>query len=159
MKSNEVSFILNGREVSFTGNPLSRLLDVLRNNFQLTGAKEGCGEGECGACAVLLNGKMVNSCLIPMAYVGGREITTVEGINETKEQQFISEGFAEAGAVQCGFCTPGMVMAAYQLLKEDNDPSLDEVKEAISGNLCRCTGYQMIVNGILIAGKKMRDAE
>ena len=159
MKSNGISFVLNGREASFTGNPMGRLLDVLRNDFHLTGPKEGCGEGECGACSVLLDGKMVNSCLIPMAYVSSREVTTIEGINETKLQQYISEGFAEAGAVQCGFCTPGMVMAAYQLLKEDNDPSIDKVKETISGNLCRCTGYQMIVNGILIAGRKMRNAK
>ena len=157
MADDRYSFTLNGEEVTFSGDPLSRLVDILRDAFHLTGTKEGCGEGECGACAVLLDGRMVNSCLIPVAYVDGREITTIEGIKNSELYTYISQGFAEAGAVQCGFCTPGMVIAAYSLLIGNKDPSTDEAREAISGNLCRCTGYQMIMEGILIAGKKIGD--
>lgn len=152
---NEISFILNGKEVSSGRDPMSRLLDVLREDFSLTGVKEGCGEGECGACAVLLDDKMVNSCLVPLTYVKDRRIDTIEGLRKNKIQKNIKMAFAEAGAVQCGFCTPGMTLAAFQLLSENIHPSETEAREAIAGNLCRCTGYQMIVDGILLAAEKL----
>ena len=153
---NEFNFTLNGKAVTYRGDPLKRLLDVLREDFGLTGVKEGCGEGECGACAALLDGDMVNTCLVPVGVVAGREVTTIEGIAGTKEGQDIIEALADAGAVQCGFCTPGMVVAAASLLRGNPRPTETEIREAISGNLCRCTGYDMIVSGIRAAAKRGR---
>ena len=149
----EVHFILNGEQVTFSGDPLKRLLDVLREDFHLTGIKEGCGEGECGACAVLLDGDLVNTCLVPVGVVEGREVTTPEGLAETDEGRRIATALADAGAVQCGFCSPGMLMAAAFLLRHNPDPTEAEIREAISGNLCRCTGYDLIVEGIRNAAK------
>ncbi len=149
----DVRFVLNGESVTFSGDPLKRLLDVLREDFQLTGVKEGCGEGECGACAVLLDGDLVNSCLVPVGIVEGREVTTPEGLAETDAGRRITAALADAGAVQCGFCSPGMLMAAAYLLAHNPTPSKAEIREAISGNLCRCTGYDLIVEGIRNAAK------
>ena len=149
----EVHFILNGETVTFSGDPLKRLLDVLREDFRLTGAKEGCGEGECGACAVLLDGELVNSCLVPVGMVEGCEVTTSEGLARTARGRRIVEALADAGAVQCGFCSPGMLMAAAYLLARNPSPTEGEIREAISGNLCRCTGYDQIVTGIKDAAK------
>ena len=154
--SKDVQFLLNGQRVSSAADGMSRLLDVLRNEFDLYGVKEGCGEGECGACAVLLDGRLVNSCLIPLAMVEQCEVKTIEEIKHSAKYKIIENSFAEAGAVQCGFCTPGMVMAAYDLLSHNQNPSETEVRDAISGQLCRCTGYQMIVDGVLLAAEKMR---
>ena len=152
---NKITFKLNGREVSVEADPLTRLLDVLRDDFKLTGVKEGCGEGECGACAVWLDGNIVNSCILPLTAVEGREITTIEGFRGSELYNVLETSFAENGAVQCGFCTPGMMMAAGNLLKHKKDPDKSEVREAISGQLCRCTGYQMIVESTLKAAEKL----
>lgn len=149
-----IEFKLNGKLVRFEGNPLTRLIDVIREDLDLTGTKEGCGEGECGACSVLRNGKLVTSCIIPVGAVAGDEIITIEGLRDTPQGQSIIDAFAEGGAVQCGFCIPGMVMAAEALLLVNSDPDEDEVRAAISGNICRCTGYDLIVDSILLAAKK-----
>lgn len=149
-----IEFKLNGKLVRFEGNPLTRLIDVIREDLDLTGTKEGCGEGECGACSVLRNGKLVTSCIISVGAVAGDEIITIEGLRDTPQGQCIIDAFAEGGAVQCGFCIPGMVMAAEALLLVNSDPDEDEVRAAISGNICRCTGYDLIVDSILLAAKK-----
>lgn len=151
---NEIRFQLNGEEIIYTGNPLRRLLDVLRDDYNLTGTKEGCGEGECGACSVVKDGKLVTSCIIPVGACNGCEILTVEGIRDTDEGRCIIEAFAEGGAVQCGFCIPGMVMAAYCLLKVNPNPTEEEIRIGISGNICRCTGYDLIVESIHLAAVK-----
>ncbi len=149
-----ISFYLNGEEVSVSVNPLKRLLDVLREDFGLTGVKEGCGEGECGACSVLLDGRIVNSCIVPVGYIDGKEIITIEGYSSTKRYRAIEEAFASTGAVQCGFCTPGFVMATESLLRKNPHPSMENIREGISGNLCRCTGYVSIVDGIRVVSEK-----
>ncbi|MBR1919653.1 MAG: (2Fe-2S)-binding protein [Spirochaetales bacterium] len=150
----KIYFTLNGKRVAFDGDPLKRLVDVLREGFQLTGTKEGCGEGECGACSVLKNGRLVTSCIIPVGAISGDEIVTIEGLRDTEQGRCIIEAFAEGGAVQCGFCIPGMVMAAQALLLRNPHPSEDDVRLAISGNICRCTGYDLIVDSILLASRK-----
>ena len=131
--------------------PLRRLLDVLREDLDLKGTKEGCGEGECGACAVLLDGRLVNSCLVPVGAVEGCEVVTIEGFRDTRRHAVLSDAFGAAGAVQCGFCTPGMMLAADAILSANPRPSRDEIREGLSGNLCRCTGYNMIVEAIAAA--------
>jgi len=137
--------------------PYARLLDVLRDKFGFTGVKEGCGIGECGACTIIMNGKKVNSCLILAAQAQGSEILTIEGVeNLDGSMHPVQEAFLEKGAVQCGFCTPGMVISSYQLLSENPDPSDNEIKEAISGNLCRCTGYKQIINAVHMAADNMK---
>ena len=154
----EIKFILNGKEVSIEADPLKRLLDVLREDNRMTGVKEGCGEGECGACSVLMNGVLVNSCMIPLGAAEDSEIVTPEGIRETEKGKCIIDAFGDAGAVQCGFCTPGMMMATEALLTINKNPEEEEIREALSGNLCRCTGYDLIVKGVQIAserGKKL----
>ena len=150
----KIRFVLNHKKVEIDVDPLKRLLDVLREDFALKGVKEGCGEGECGACAVLINGKLMNSCLVPVAQVDGKEVLTIEGYKNTKKYKIIEEAFLEAGAVQCGFCTPGMVMAIEALLSRNPSPKESDVREALSGNLCRCTGYNMIINAVLLAARK-----
>lgn len=147
----EIRFTLNGKDVSLTTDPLNRLIDILRNDFRLVGVKEGCSEGECGACSVLLNGKIVTSCLIPVGAVNGQEVYTIEGISQTEKGKVITQAFADGGAVQCGFCIPGMVIAAYCLLNNNPNPTEDEIRLGISGNICRCTGYDLIVKSIRLA--------
>ena len=149
-----IDFTLNNQTVTVTTNPLRRLLDVLREDFSLTGPKEGCGEGECGACAVLVDGWLVNSCLTPVGSVAGQTVVTIEGFRETKRFQVLAQAFSDAGAVQCGFCTPGMVLAAEALLRQNPHPTPVAIREAISGNLCRCTGYSMIVEAIGLAAER-----
>jgi carbon-monoxide dehydrogenase small subunit len=149
-----VEFWLNGKQVRVEADPLRRLLDVLREDLGLKGPKEGCGEGECGACAVLLDGKLANSCLIAIGTVAGREVLTIEGFRETERFKLLETAFSEAGAVQCGFCTPGMLLAAEALLRQNPKPSAAEIREGISGNLCRCTGYGMIVAAISNAAQR-----
>lgn len=144
----EMRFTLNGEEVTTSSAPTSRLLDVLRHEFGLFGSKEGCGEGECGGCAVLLDHKIVNSCLTPLGNVRGRDIVTIEGLSDTLRGKVIGEAFAAAGAVQCGICTPGMIIATESLLNANPSPSEEEIRDGLSGNLCRCTGYNMIVKAI-----------
>lgn len=144
----EIKFKLNGENISLLTDPNRRLLDVIRQDFNLTGPKEGCGEGECGACAVLLNGKIVNSCCVPLANVDGQEVMTIEGFSESKQYTIIKNAFAFTGGVQCGFCTPGMIIATQSLLSENPHPTDYEIKIGLSGNLCRCTGYGMIIEAV-----------
>lgn len=150
-----VEFTLDGKKSRFETEPETRLLDILREDAGITGVKEGCGEGECGACSVLRNGKLVNSCCVPAIAVHGDEILTIEGFSATPEYRIIAECFAEAGAVQCGFCTPGFIMATAALLFENPNPSEDEIRKALSGNLCRCTGYTMIIDAVKSASVRM----
>lgn len=152
-----VRFVLNGHEVTEDVESHKTLLDILRNRFQLTGTKEGCGHGECGACTVLVDGKSVDSCLYPSFEVDGKSVTTIEGlIGEGNKLHPIQESFIVNGGVQCGFCTPGMIMSAKALLDEKRDPGDEEIRRAISGNLCRCTGYVQIVESIAKAAQEMK---
>ena len=144
----ELAFTVNGELVHVTVSPFATLLDVLRDDLELTGTKYGCGEGECGACSVLLDGKLVNSCLVLAAECEGSEVLTIEGLQKNGRLHPIQQAFVDRGAIQCGFCTPGMIMAAYALLEANPSPTEDEVKRALEGNLCRCTGYQKIVEAV-----------
>lgn len=144
----KISFEVNGEKVSLNAHSMERLLDVLREKLHLTGTKEGCGEGECGACSVFLDGELVNSCLIPVAQVQGRQIVTIEGIAKKDELHPVQKSFLENGGAQCGICTPGMVMASLALLQKNSKPSREEIKEALAGNLCRCTGYMKIFDSV-----------
>lgn len=147
-----ISFTVNNKKINTELNPLTRLIDFLRDELKLTGTKEGCGEGECGACAVLMNGKVVNSCLIPIALCEGKEILTIEGYTETEKGKIVTKAFIDEGAVQCGFCTPGMVISTEVILNDTKGhPTEEEVRRGLSGNLCRCTGYDHIVNAVLRA--------
>jgi carbon-monoxide dehydrogenase small subunit len=145
--------MLNGEEVTVQVKPSALLVEVLRDQLELTGTKVACGEGECGACTVLLDGKPVNSCLVPALKVQGREVLTVEGLAPLGELHPLQKAFVEHGAVQCGYCTPGMLMSAKALLDHNPSPSEDEIRLAISGNLCRCTGYAKIVEAIQAASQ------
>lgn len=151
---NKITFTLNQKEVTVETTPSRRLLDVLREDLHLTGPKEGCGEGECGACSVLLNNRIVNSCLVPLGTVHNQEVLTIEGLAKTKQGQLLQRCFEEAGAVQCGICTPGMLMASHALLSETPHPTREEIQIGLSGNLCRCTGYNMIIKAVQEASKK-----
>jgi len=148
MKLLKVKFSLNDRRVQLETKPNRRLLDILREDFNLTGTKEGCSIGECGACTVIMNGRAVNSCLVLAGQVDGAKIITIEHLAEHGKLNFLQHNFLEAGAVQCGYCTPGMLMSATALLMENPHPSEEEIKEAIAGNLCRCTGYKQIIQAI-----------
>lgn len=150
-----IRFTLNGHEVSAEVESHRMLLEVLRNTFHLTGTKEGCGQGECGACTVLVDGLSVDSCLYPAFEVEGKSVTTIEGlVKEGSRLHPIQEAFVEHGGIQCGFCTPGMIMSTKALLDENPHPTDDEIKRGISGNLCRCTGYVQIVESIRKAAEK-----
>ncbi|MCY6369220.1 (2Fe-2S)-binding protein [Clostridium ganghwense] len=151
---NKIKFILNFENVEIEVSPVKRLLDVLREDFNLQGVKEGCGEGECGACAVLMEGDIVHSCMVAVGQVEGKEIITIEGLQKTPRYKVLKESFEDAGAVQCGFCTPGMIIASDALLRKHPDPTEEQIKEGISGNLCRCTGYNMIIEAVKIAAKR-----
>ncbi len=148
MKKVKIKFYLNGKEITLTTNPNRRLIDLLREDLNLTGTKEGCAIGECGACTVIINGKTANSCLVLAAQINGCRIITIEGVASNGRLHPLQEKFLKHGAVQCGFCTPGMVLSAYALLQEIPNPSDDEIKEAIAGNLCRCTGYKQIIEAV-----------
>ncbi len=149
----EVRCTVNGEEVTLAGHPLSRLLDVLRTSLHLTGTKEGCGEGECGACGVTLDGRLVNSCLVPLLHAEGTSIVTIEGLALGDRLHAVQQAFIDHGGAQCGICTPGMVLAAANLLDRVPDPSMDDIRVALSGNLCRCTGYMRIFESVLAAVK------
>ena len=152
-----IHFTLNGREVSAAVESHKMLLQVLRDNFQLTGTKDGCGQGECGACTVLVDDISIDSCLYPAFEVDGKSVTTIEGLmGEGNRLHPIQEAFVENGGVQCGFCTPGMIMSAKALLDENPNPTEEEIREAIAGNLCRCTGYVQIVESIEKAAKSLK---
>lgn len=152
----KIKFELNYKPVEVDVEASMRLLDVLRNVLHLTGTKEGCGEGSCGACSVLVDNLPYDSCLTPVMNVRNKSVVTIEGIRESKEYEKISKGFAEMGGSQCGFCTPGMIIVTYALLKKNPNPTEEEIRLALSGNLCRCTGYQGIVNSVLYASKEMK---
>ena len=154
----DLSLTLNGKPASTRIYPMERLLDVLRNNFQLTGAKEGCGEGECGSCSVLMNGKLVNSCLIPALQAEGASITTIEGLAEGPQLSALQQAFLECGGAQCGICTPGIILSASHLLSKNSEPTLDDIREGLAGNLCRCTGYMQIIEAVAQAAR-LRPAE
>ena len=148
MTTQILSMKLNGEEVTVPVKPSALLVEVLRDQLELTGTKVACGEGECGACTVLLDGQPVNSCLVPALKAQGREVLTVEGLTPLGDLHPLQKAFVEHGAVQCGYCTPGMLMSAKALLDQNPSPTEDEVRLAISGNLCRCTGYAKIVEAI-----------
>ncbi len=143
-----IEFRVNGAVRRLEVYPMERLLDVLREEIGLTGTKEGCGEGECGACSVLVDGDLVNSCLVPVLQANGCEILTVEGLAKNGHLHPLQEAFANAGGAQCGICTPGMILASYQLLRLWPHPTEDQIREGLAGNLCRCTGYQKIFDAI-----------
>ena len=151
MNKSEVSFKVNGREHRVEVFPMARLLDVLREQLQLTGTKEGCGEGECGACTVNIDGRIVNSCLVPVAQVQGSEITTIEGVANEADLHAVQQAFIDHGGAQCGICTPGMVLSAVDLLERNPHPTEADIRTALAGNLCRCTGYMKIFESVLKA--------
>ena len=152
MKDIVLRFTLNGKPMEVTTQPNKRMLDVLRGDLSLTGTKEGCAVGECGACTVILNGEPVASCLVAAGQMQGAEVLTIEGMSETLIGSVLQDCFVEGDAVQCGFCTPGYIMTAYALLLKNPHPTRDEIREAVAGNICRCTGYIPIVNAIEQAG-------
>ena len=149
-----IRFTVNGKPQSMEVFPIARLLDVLREQLHLTGTKEGCGEGECGACTVLMDGKIVNSCLVPAVQANGAKITTIEGVATEKELDRVQQAFVDHGGAQCGICTPGMVLAAVDLLSRNSKPSDDEIRTGLAGNLCRCTGYMKIFESVVRACEK-----
>ena len=146
---------VNGRPVELRAYPMARLLDVLREQLRLTGTKEGCGEGECGACSVLLNGELVNSCLVPVLQADGTEIRTIEGIARGEELHAVQEAFVACGGAQCGICTPGMVLAAVHLLERIPHLTENDIRAGLAGNLCRCTGYLKIFESVVEACQRM----
>jgi carbon-monoxide dehydrogenase small subunit len=146
-----VSCRVNGEPATLTGHPLERLLDALRTGLHLTGTKEGCGEGECGACSVLVDGELVNSCLVPLLHAEGRAITTIEGIGSPDRLHAVQQAFITCGGAQCGICTPGMIMAAVALLSRCPNPTPDDIRCGLAGNLCRCTGYMRIFEAVVAA--------
>jgi carbon-monoxide dehydrogenase small subunit len=145
---------VNGDTETFEVFPMERLLDVLREQLDLTGTKEGCGEGECGACTVFINGEIVNSCLVPVAQVDGAEIKTIEGVATGDQLHAVQQAFIECGGAQCGICTPGMVIAAVDLLERNPHPTAGEIRNGLAGNLCRCTGYMKIFESVVRACRK-----
>lgn len=149
-----VNFTVNGKSQKLEVFPIARLLDVLREQLQLTGTKEGCGEGECGACAVIVDGQIVNSCLVPVAQVNETQITTIEGVANGNDLHAVQQAFIEHGGAQCGICTPGMVLAAVDLLNRNPEPSENDIRNGLAGNLCRCTGYMKIFESVVRAYQK-----
>ena len=144
----EITLTVNGKRVTVHAYAMDRLLDVLRQDLELTGTKEGCGEGECGSCSVLLDGVLVNSCLIPVLQAQGTNVVTIEGISADRRAQALQQAFLDCGGAQCGICTPGMILAACYLLHKRPQPTAEEISEGLSGNLCRCTGYLQIIEAV-----------
>ena len=156
MERIKVSFTLNGKPCEVMTKPYSRLLDMLRDDLRLTGTKEGCGVGECGACTVILDGKAVTACLVPAPSVEGRNVVTIEGVGKEGKLDPIQEAVLKGHALQCGFCTPGFIMSAKALLDENPFATKEEIRRAISGNLCRCTGYEQLTTAIYEAAEELR---
>lgn len=153
----EINFTLNGSEVSVTVEAHKRLIDVLRGPLEHHGTKEGCGQGECGACTVIVDGRAVNSCLYPAFEIEGKDVTTIEGLlGSGNRLSIIQQAFVEHGGIQCGFCTPGMIMSSKALLDATPDPSVEDIRNALVGNLCRCTGYVQIIESIKSAAEKLK---
>ena len=146
-----MSLTVNGEHRAVQAWPMARLLDVLREELQLTGTKEGCGEGECGACSVMIDGKLVNSCLVPAAQAVGAKITTIEGVADGNRLHAVQQAFIEGGGAQCGICTPGMILAAVSLLERNPQPTEEDIRNGLAGNLCRCTGYIKIFDSVVRA--------
>ena len=149
-----IEFKVNGESHKLEVFPMARLLDVLREQLHLTGTKEGCGEGECGACTVKLDGQIVNSCLVPVAQVNGAEITTIEGVAQGDQLHAVQQAFIDHGGAQCGICTPGMILAAVDLLERNPEPTEADIRTGLAGNLCRCTGYMKIFESVVRACQK-----
>jgi carbon-monoxide dehydrogenase small subunit len=149
-----ITLNINGQPRTLDAFPMARLLDVLREDLQLTGTKEGCGEGECGACTVILDGRIVNSCLVPVAQTNGANITTIEGVAHEDQLHNVQQAFIDHGGAQCGICTPGMVLAAVDLLNRNPQPSEQDIRNGLAGNLCRCTGYMKIFESVVKACQK-----
>ena len=157
---NDLSLTVNGEAKMVRVYPMERLLDVLRVQLGLTGAKEGCGEGECGSCSVLMDGVLVNSCLVPVLQAEGAKITTIEGLAQESPLHALQQAFLDCGGAQCGICTPGILMAACHLLNRKPQPSAEDIREGLSGNLCRCTGYAQICESVAeAAGRVSREAK
>jgi carbon-monoxide dehydrogenase small subunit len=154
----DITCTVNGERRALRAHPMARLLDVLREQLQLTGTKEGCGEGECGACSVLIDGELVNSCLVPVLQVTGAEIKTIEGLADGAQLHAVQQAFIEMGGAQCGICTPGMVMAAVCLLAQNPEPTESDIRNGLAGNLCRCTGYMKIFDAVVRACQRREDA-
>src|SRR6266404_4502620 len=154
----EFSFFANRKAERVRAHPMERLLDVLRVELGLNGAKEGCGEGECGSCSVLMNGKLVNSCLVPALQAAGANLTTIEGIAESPRLSALQAAFLECGGAQCGICNPGMILSACHLLNKKPEPTLEDIREGLSGNLCRCTGYMQIFEAVAQAARRRASA-
>ena len=152
----DINLVVNGKAVTVHAFPMERLLDVLRIQIGLTGTKEGCGEGECGSCSVLVDGTLVNSCLIPVLQASGAHITTIEGLATDKRLHALQQAFLDFGGAQCGICTPGMILAAVHLLSKTPQPTGADVREGLSGNLCRCTGYMQIFEAVADAARRCR---
>lgn len=155
VKKIKISFTINGDEKIVCTYPMKRLIDVLREDILLTGTKEGCGEGECGACAVLINGELVDSCLVPAIQIDGCELTTIEGIASEDDLDIVQDAFINNNGAQCGICTPGMILASSSLLMKNPKPNNDEIKKHLAGNLCRCTGYTKIYDSVKEASNLM----
>lgn len=158
-EQSKIHFRLNGNKVTVTAFPFESLLSVLRNRLHLVGTKEGCGEGECGACSIFLDSRLVNSCLVPIAQCQGADIKTIESKELTPMLENIQHAFLENGGTQCGICTPGMILAAVNLLQTNPDPDRDQVRTALAGNLCRCTGYVKIIDSVMEAVKQARSTD
>lgn len=154
-----LKFTLNGEPIEITVSPDDMLVDVLRDKLELTGTKKGCGKGECGACTVIINGEAVNSCLVPAMKTMGANVETIEGIGSPEKFHPVQETFMDLGAIQCGFCTPGMIMSAKALLDKTTSPTSKEIKRSLSGNICRCTGYVKIEEAVRAAAEKMREKQ
>ncbi len=152
----KISFVLNGKETELDTPGDRRVVDILREDFHLTGTKEGCGAGECGACTILVDGEARLACLMLAAQLESSTITTIEGLSTGRGLHPLQEAFVEHGAVQCGFCTPGMILSAVDLLRRKPEPTREEIREGMSGNLCRCTGYQKIVDAVQAAAAAMK---
>ena len=151
----QILFTVNGEARKVLAHPMERLLDVLRNDLALKGTKEGCGEGECGSCSVLLDGMLVNSCLVPVVQATGASIVTIEGMSAQALMIPLQEAFLACGGAQCGICTPGMILAAVHLLEKTPEPAPADIREGLAGNLCRCTGYQQIFEAVAMAARRM----
>ncbi|MEJ2067037.1 MAG: (2Fe-2S)-binding protein [Deltaproteobacteria bacterium] len=156
MEKKKIHFTLNGKSYELSVQPWKTLLQLIREDLKLTGTKEGCGHGECGSCTVLMEGKTVNSCLVPALEADNKEIITIEGLSEGETLHPIQEAFVSHSGMQCGFCTPGMIMSAKALLDSNPDPSEEEIREGIAGNFCRCTGYTKIIESISAAAGAMK---
>jgi carbon-monoxide dehydrogenase small subunit len=159
MKMKEISFTLNGKPYTLSVKPWRTLLELIREDLSFTGTKEGCGQGECGSCTVIMGGKTVNSCLVPALEADNQEIITIEGLVDGDNLHPIQDAFVEEAGMQCGFCTPGMIISAKALLDKNPNPSEEEIREGIAGNFCRCTGYTKIIESISAAAEAMKGGE